>query len=153
MSRSKYQQIWFSISVKIQFATKKKPQASLGKRKAVAGSGTTAPPPTAASPRMGPAMVDLIEKLELQLDNEFYEYLKLRSAPASGKLSRQLLPLPTPELLNNNNSADNNYLDVETNTRQFNLHLASSQTALNTPASISPVNGQRVVIARSLFYT
>ncbi|XP_008205605.1 tubulin glycylase 3A isoform X1 [Nasonia vitripennis] len=121
--------------------------ASLGKRKAA--TGTVAPPPTAASPRMGPAMVDLIEKLELQLDNEFYEYLKLRSAPANGKLSRQLLPLPAPELLNNtNNNSDKNFLDGETNTRHFNLNLTSSQTALNTPASTSPVNGHRNVAGK-----
>ncbi|OXU28004.1 hypothetical protein TSAR_015848 [Trichomalopsis sarcophagae] len=148
---TKYSLFFFSLLKFISEKYKvKKNQASLGKRKAA--TGTVAPPLTAASPRMGPAMVDLIEKLELQLDNEFYEYLKLRSAPANGKLSRQLLPLPTPELLNNtNNNSDNNFLDVETNTRHFNLNLTSSQTALNTPASsTSPVNGQRVNVIKNV---
>lgn len=52
---------------------------------------------------VGPVLVDLIEELELKLDNEFYEYLKLK---VTSGVSRQL-PALQRDNDNNNNKVNN----------------------------------------------
>ncbi|KAL7299784.1 hypothetical protein TKK_0007529 [Trichogramma kaykai] len=88
--------------------------------------------------RLGPVLVDLIEDLEMQLDREFSEYLRLR--PASG-LQRVELPPGCPAL--------DPAVAPETDAYVFNVETSTANSGAAAGAAAASGGGGGLVLAAS----